>query len=1854
MRTLFNLGFCALFLGLLFSACQGKPKQITYNTAFDAYLSAFTDGEISKKSPIVIRFAQNLVSDLRTPVPKGVFSISPNIDGDLRWADERTIEFKPTSDLTSGVIYTATVQMDKLVSDIASELATFQFQFRAKQQFINVSPMAANVSQKGDEKFMQLQGRVETRDVESPEAIEKIFAAFGGSTPLNLTWEHLDAHTHIFTINDVKRKESAYEVDCKWAAKALQVSNPNGGLTFKIPSTDEFVFNKSYRYNSPEQHLVLEFSDILDPNQDLAGLISLGGKTLKYTIDGNKVKVYPMQKMVGKYKLQVSGQVKSIYGASLAGPETEDITFSDAKPEVKWVGRGNIIPNSKSMPIIFQTVNVNAVDVRVIKIKEDNIVQFFQVNTIGGEEQLKRVGTEVLRKKFDLSSNKELNLAEWTTHSLDLATLIQPEQGAIYEIAIGFRKSYSLFQCSGGTLRDADGNIITEDEKDMLELGPDWDKPSTEYSYWDYYGEDYEFEDLQDPCKQVYFNTERSIRRNVLGSDLGILVKRGDNDNLFVVNNLQTTEPMAGVELELYDFHQNVIARAKTDKNGMVKIDVANLANDKPFMVVAKSGKQRGYLRLDEGTALNMSRFDIQGAKYEKGLKGFIYGERGVWRPGDELFINFILEDKDKTLPSNHPVVFELKDPKGALVAKRSSTTGVNGFYNFTCRTDESALTGNYTATIKVGGARFTKNIKIETIKPNRLKIAVDFGADKAIVIGKTSTTSGKLKATWLHGAVGKQLKANVEMTLKATAAKFEGYTGFEFNDPARNIDFEGAMVFEGKLNNEGEATVNVNIKDKVQAPGPMKAVFNTQVFEEGGDFSIDQTEVAAHAYDTYVGIRIPKGDAARDMLLTDTKHSIQIATVNTKGAPVSKEKITVSFYKLDWRWWFAQDKNEVAAWDGKVQATALKEEVISTTNGAGTWTLEVKYPDWGRYLVRACDGSGHCTGQVVYVDWPGWAGRSSENDPEGASALNFTTDKTQYNVGENVSLNIPTGFAGRALVTIENNSKIISAQWIEATKGTTKYTFTATKEMAPNVYAYVTLLQPHAQTKNDLPIRMYGVQAVKIEDPQTRLEPTIDVASELQPLKDFTVSVSERRGGPMTYTLAIVDEGLLDLTRFKTPSPWETFYQRMALGVRTWDMYNDVLGAYSGQLKSMLSIGGDDAINNAANRKQDRFKPVVIYAGPFAIGKGEKKSHTFKMPNYVGSVRVMVIAGQDGAYGSNEKAVPVRQPLMVVASLPRVLGPEEKIMLPVTVFSMKEDIKTAEVTLQSNELFEVIGETKKTATLNGIGDATVFFEIKTKPRAGLGNVKVIAKGGTHEAVYETDITVRNPNPATTNVAAKDLSNGNSWAENYTPIGLIGTNSANLEVSVIPPLNLAARLQYLIKYPYGCIEQTTSGAFPQLYVSQFVELNATQKESIDKNMKVAIAKLQRFQRTDGGFGYWMGAYENDNWATNYVGHFFIEAQKLGYTVPADLLDKWTKYQVNTAANWTAKNTDADDIMQSYRLYTLALAGKGDIASMNRMRSNRIDKASNMAKWYLAAAYAMAGQKDVAKNIIATAALTIPVYKAHDNSSTFGSTFRDQAMLLQALSILGEREKAETLVKSIADRLASNDWLSTQETAQALIAMSKYIGNDGSRNFSFEYKIGSEGDWVKVNSKFPVWQQPIDGEKTAKIEFRNTSGATIYPRIIAEGTPKAGEESALSKGLEVNVEYMTKTAKVDFRRMEQSSNFFASVTVKNTAGHDLNELAISHILPSGWEITNLTWGSDDKPAEKPEYQDTRDDRVYTFFDLKKGTSKTFVISLNSTYLGRYYLPGIVVESMYDKATQARSKGEWVEVVKKSNN
>lgn len=326
---------------------------------------------------------------------------------------------------------------------------------------------------------------------------------------------------------------------------------------------------------------------------------------------------------------------------------------------------------------------------------------------------------------------------------------------------------------------------------------------------------------------------------------------------------------------------------------------------------------------------------------------------------------------------------------------------------------------------------------------------------------------------------------------------------------------------------------------------------------------------------------------------------------------------------------------------------------------------------------------------------------------------LNFSTDKETYNTGETVKITFPSSEKGRALITLETGTKVIKKFTVDTKAGQTEFKFVTTDDMAPNVFVHITLLQPHANTMNDAPIRLYGVAPIMVEDPKTHLQPIISMADAIRPNTTIDIAVNEQSGKEMTYTLAIVDEGLLDLTSFKTPEPWTHFYAREALGVKSWDMYDEVLGAFNAQLTKILAVGGDGNVEVKKPTKANRFEPMVRYIGPFYLPANGKKSHKIAIPNYVGSVRVMVVAGHQAKYGSAEKTVPVKNPLMVLGTLPRVLSPTEEVSLPVNVFAMETSVKDVTVQVTTNDLVELVGESSKFVKFTAIGDEVVNFKLK-------------------------------------------------------------------------------------------------------------------------------------------------------------------------------------------------------------------------------------------------------------------------------------------------------------------------------------------------------------------------------------------------------------------------------------------------------------------------------------------------------------------------------------------------------------
>ena len=1584
-----------------------------------------------------------------------------------------------------------------------------------------------------------------------------------------------------------------------------------------------------------------------------------------FQIKENKVFVYFETGKLNKLTLNIHEGIRNSQDKPLGTSHSISFSELNLKPQVEMATSAAILPDSKSLIIPFRAVNLYAVDLSVIRIFENNVLMFMQNNSLSSANELRRSGRLVYKKTLWLAKDSSKDVHRWEDYSIDLAGLIHQEPGAIYRVILSFRQEYSAYPCGGSenkemqfadnkssdNLTKVSGETLSEDDEAV------WDTPETYYYYngsvpmdWS----QYRWTERDNPCHPSYYmNSDRIAACNIFASNLGMIVKRNSLNKLWIaVNNILDTKPVAKAQVTIYNFQLQPIGKGETNGEGLVEITPKGV----PFIAVAEADKQKAYVRVVDGEEQSVSRFDVGGKDIQKGLKGFIYGERGVWRPGDTLHISFMLEDREKRIPDKHPVALEIYNPRGQFYTKMISTQGTNGFYTFAVPTQADDPTGLWNAYVKVGGTAFHKSLRIETIKPNRLKITL---ALPTILQASSKDVYAPLTSSWLTGATASRLKAKVEMSLSKVNTQFKNYGQYLFNNPATDFTTVRADVFNGVLDAEGRAGVNIQLPVATGAPGMLNATFTTRVFEPGGDASIYSQTVPFSPFTSYVGINLnqPKGK----YIETDKDHVFDIVTVNDQGQPVNRSNLEYKIYRISWSWWWENGEESFGTYINNSSITPVASGNLQTTGGKASFKFRINYPEWGRYLVYVKDReSGHATGGTVYIDWPDWRGRSNKTDPSGIKMLAFSLDKDSYEIGETATAIIPAAAGGRALVSLENGSTVLQQQWLEVSdQGDTKLTFKITPEMAPNVYLHISLLQPHAQTVNDLPIRMYGIAPVFVTNRQTILQPQIKMPEVLRPETDFNVTVSEKSGKPMTYTLAIVDDGLLDLTNFKTPDPWNEFYAREALGIRTWDMYDDVLGASGGRYSSLFSTGGDASLK-PADAKANRFKPVVKFIGPFYLAKGKQQTHTLKLPMYVGSVRAMVVAGQDGAYGNAEKTAFVRTPLMLLSTLPRVLSTQEEITVPVNVFAMENQVKNVTVSLEASGAgVQITGNRQQSLTFDQPGDQLAYFTLKTGSKTGKATIHLTASGNGQQTKETIEIEVRNPNPVVTLRNSQWIEAGQEAELSYT---LAGSSSANnqvqLEVSRIPSVDISRRFDFLYNYQHHCTEQLTSKALPLLFVSQFKAVDEQEAEKIKTNVQEAIRQIYARQLPNGGFVYWPGNAVADEWITSYTGMFLTLAQEKGYAVHPNVLNKWKRFQRAAAQNWRMPQEASNwqiwqsELQQAFRLYTLALAGAPEYGAMNRMKEQ--PGLSIQAKWRLAAAYALTGKMKPAGELVYNAETTVIPYSSMN--LIYGSSDRDEAMILETLILMKRDRDALQQAKKVSQNLAQENWFSTQSTAFALMAMGRLAEQlSGTLDFTWSWN-GKQQPAVK-SAKAVFEKEIATSPKSGTVSVKNQGKGALSVDLITRTQLLNDTLPAIADNIRLDVKYTDMAGSpISVEDIRQGTDFMSAVTLSNISGtSDYSNLALTHIIPSGWEIYNERMivpeasSSNSNEANTPEssadkytYKDIRDDRVLTYFDLRRGESKTFTVRLQATYAGNFILPAIQCEAMYDAAVQARTK------------
>lgn len=1842
-------------------SCTRTQKDIIPSADYAPYVNAYTGGVISQNSTIRIELTHDQpMVDLNSELKNNPFSFSPSLKGKAYWVSNNTIEFVPEEGtLKPGTLYEGTFQLGDFI-EVDKKLKEFNFSFRVQERNFTLQLESLPITATQPDEI-NIKGEIRFSDVVKKEEVEKMLTASDGkkSYPVEVTaTDNLTRYQ--FNIRQIPREADDYPLTITANGNPAGIDRKQSEEVL-IPAKDCFRFMSAERIEQPENGIEIVFSAPLSTTQDLKGLIEIPEVSSSiFQINENRVFIYFEANTQNKLTLNIHEGVKDSQGKALGTSHTISFSEVSLKPQVEMSTSAAILPDSKNLIIPFRAVNLYAVDLSVIRIFENNVLMFMQTNSLASANELRRSGRLVYKKTLWLAKDASKDIHHWGDYSIDLAGLIHQEPGAIYRVILSFRQEYSAYPCGGNEnqnmkfadsntsdgLTKVSGSVLSEEDEAI------WNTPEAYYYYnggtmdWSVY----RWTERDNPCHPSYYmNSDRIAACNVFASNLGMIVKRNSLNKLWIaVSNILDTKPIGKAQVTVYNFQLQPIGKGETNGDGFVEITPKGV----PFIIVAESEKQKAYVRVVDGEEQSVSRFDVGGKDIQKGLKGFIYGERGVWRPGDTLHISFILEDREKRIPDKHPVALEIYNPRGQFYTKMISTQGMNGFYTFDVPTLATDPTGLWNAYIKVGGTTFHKGLRIETIKPNRLKIN--------LALPKTLQATDKdvyapLTSTWLTGATASKLKAKIEMSLSKVNTQFKNYGQYIFNNPATNFTTIKTDVFDGTLDAEGKASVTLKVPTATEAPGMLNATFTTRVFEPGGDASIYTQTIPFSPFTSYIGINLnqPKGK----YIETDKDHVFDIVTVNTQGQLVNRTNLEYKIYRIGWSWWWENSGESFGTYINNSSITPVASGNLQTRGGKASFKFRIDYPSWGRYLVYVKDKeSGHATGGTVYIDWPEWRGRSSKTDPSGIKMLAFSLNKDSYEIGETATAIIPAAAGGRALVSIENGSTVLRQEWIEVSNGgDTKYTFKITPEMTPNVYLHISLLQPHAQTVNDLPIRMYGVVPVFVTNSQTVLQPQIQMPEVLRPETNFNVTVSEKSGKPMTYTLAIVDDGLLDLTNFKTPDPWNDFYSREALGIRTWDMYDNVLGASAGSYSSLFSTGGDATLK-PADAKANRFKPVVKFIGPFYLGKGKSQTHTLKLPMYVGSVRAMVVAGQDGAYGNAEKTAFVRTPLMMLSTLPRVLSIQEEITVPVNIFAMENQVKNVTVSLQaSGGGVQIVGANQQSLKFTQPGDQLVFFTLKTGSKTGKATIHLTANGGGQQTKETIEIDVRNPNPVVTLRNSQWIEAGQSKELSYNLSSSSANNQIKLEVSRIPSVDISRRFDFLYNYQHHCTEQLTSKALPLLFVAQFKTIDKTEAEKIKTNVQEAIRQIYGRQLPNGGFVYWPGNAVADEWISSYAGMFLTLAQEKGYAVHANVLNKWKRFQRAAAQNWRMPQEASgwqqwqSELQQAFRLYTLALAGVPEYGAMNRMKEQT--GLSIQAKWRLAAAYALTGKMKPAEELVYNVETTVNPYSSMNQ--IYGSSDRDEAMILETLILMNRERDALQQAKVVSKNLSQEDWFSTQSTAFALMAMGRLAEKlSGTLDFVWSW---NDKQQPAVKSAKAVFEKEIaTTPKSGTVSVKNQGKGALSVDLITRTQLLNDTLPAISDNLRMDIRYANLNGTpLSVNDIIQGTDFMAITSISNISGtSDYTNLALTHIIPSGWEIynermvapetENAAADGSGQSVSKYSYQDIRDDRVLTYFNLRRGETKVFTVRLQATYAGNFILPAVQCEAMYDVNVQARSK------------
>lgn len=1750
--------------------------------------------EVTKKFEAEIEQQQNLEFSLNHDVvPDSLLNrwdstqyleLSPVVKGMFKWSSTNTLVFSPASKFEPGTEYTA----------IPTKLLTH---YSKKKYGVNNAPL----------KFHTAQLQVDDVNMSWTRAANQTDIVVQMDMRFNYEVELAEAATHVklsaggrqiamgqantgkgntlsvqFPLASEKDEEIPVKIDVSGGipvAGSAYKSTKDTSIDAAVPSRYNLAISEAFAQHTGTEGVItvstsqpilaesLKSAVTISPSVAFDISVNDGG----FTIKGSSFS--PTQ----VYELSISPAIQGAFGGRLKSGYTTSISFGKLKPSITFINnKGMYITNQGFKNIALNIINVPSVEVSVVKVYENNLEQFMRRGTY-----------------YDYHYDRE------------------EEEGSSFEY-------YET-----GDLGDTIFSRVYETNKLPR-------KNAASVLHLDFQDRISNYNGVYVLCvkSRDHFWVQQSKIMSV--SDIGLIVKQGDDGVHVFANSIRTTEPMSGVNVSFVSTTNQKVYTGTTDGDGyaVFKDENSSLPSARVGMVTAKKQDDFSFVWLDK-TKIGTSRYDVGGRIPNAAeLIAMIHPERDLYRPGETIHLEAIVRDEQWQVQSGVPVRVRLVMPSGKEFASVRKMLNEQGSCDVSFSPPQTTMTGTYIAEVYTGNDVLLNShrISIEDFMPDRLKVNVQ--TDKTEYKPGDNVTVN-IQADNLYGTPA--ANKNYECVYRLSKGTFSSDRYPDYSFAIHNDINVPEETKEGKTDGKGAASETFDIKaDAIANAGIVNGNITATVFDETGRPLHRYAHFDLFTQPLFVGIK--GGD---EYVSSKTPVRLGLICLDKRGNLQSGEAVVV-VVRREWHTVLERSGDSYRYVSQSEDRVVEQQKVIIT--GAGThYTFSARQS--GEYEVRVfVKGAGGYVARRLYAyGWGDTDYSSFEVDNEGS--VEIKTDKKQYNTGENVNVLFNTPFEGKLLVTLER-SGVMKHYYLQTKNKAASMSFATGSEMLPNVYVTATLVRP--MDGSDMPLTVaHGFKSVAVTDRRSQLPVDIAVVEKSRSKTRQSIRVKTAPGAYVV--VAAVDEGILQIRNFATPDPYGFFYQKTALTVNSYDIYPWLMP----EIKTLLSTTGGDGMGYDGSRVNplfvNRVKNVSFWSGILQADGGGNVRYDIDIPQFSGDIRVMAVAYKDRAFGSADKHIKVADPVVISTALPRFLSPGDEISMPVSVSNTTGNASKAVVTVELGGQLAINGPATQEIDLPANKEQRAVFKVTAQPAIGAGKVVVTVKALGETFSNETELSIRPPASLQKVTGSGFAPAGKATAIDVVNNFLPASFSGKVTLGKSPLTQFSKHMEDLVRYPYGCVEQTTSAAFPQLYYADLAKsLNMLSDPNMNPayNVQQAIAKLQSMQVGSGALTYWPQGGEESWWGSVYAYHFLLEARKAGYEVGDHTLRRLRDYlkgrlykkELQTYYYNGLKKKDVAPSEVPYSLYVLALAGKPELSDMNYYKAHK-DLLTMDGKYLLAAAYTLAGMPSQSNEVRPA---TFAGEQADQSlGGSFHSYLRDLALALNVMLDTDPKNKqVGTMARQLSDQLAHEYWVNTQEKAFSLLALGKVARQANQTNASAT--VTADG---RTLASTPGATVTVKLDRNATHPVINVSGTGGYyyaweiSGISADG--KVKEEDSYMR---VRRSFMDRNGRELGTTFNQNDLVVVHISIQAQNDVTLENVAITDMLPAGFEVENSRLSSLPemewiKKAAEPDYMDIRDDRV-NLFTTVTATKKDFYYMVRAVSPGTYKLGPVQADAMYD--------------------